>query len=255
MRLVASSENLGFAAGNNRAYEMARGEWIWLLNSDTELFAGAGEELVAFLESHPWCGGVASALIDARDNFIQRSCRTFPTPAALWCEATGLAKFFRRSRRFGFYRMGDWAMRDARKVQQPMASSFMMRRAAIEDITRGSTVEFDRRPEFDRTLFDEQFPIFFNDVDLCWRLWEEKWEIWFCPASRVRHWGGASTNQNKPAMIAESHRALQAFYQKHWRHFYKPALFAATMLLVRASGAWRVWCAGRRANEKGGKLC
>ncbi|HEX8552071.1 MAG TPA: glycosyltransferase family 2 protein [Abditibacteriaceae bacterium] len=232
VHLVESKKNLGFAVGNNHAYELARGEYVWLLNSDTELLPDAAEELVKFLDSHPKCGGVASALIDARDGKTQRSCRTFPTPAALWAEASGLAKFFSRSRRFGFYRMGDWTMRDARPVEQPMASSFMMRRPAIEAIT--STVENDR------TLFDEQFPIFFNDVDLCWRLWRCGWEIWFCPASRVRHWGGASTSQARPAMIAESHRSLAAFYRKHWQRRYSSAVFNVTLGLVLVSGWFRV---------------
>lgn len=245
VRLLESTENLGFAAGNNRAYERARGEWIWLLNSDTELFAGAGEALVEFLQTHPRCGGVASALIDARDGSIQRSCRTFPTPAALWAEATGLAKFFPRSRRYGFYRMGYWSMRDARRVEQPMASSFMLPRAAIESISSAEAGS-------DRLLFDERFPIYFNDVDLCWRLGEAGWEVWFCPSSRVRHWGGASTNQARPAMIAESHRSLVAFYEKHWCSRYSRSLLAATMGLVRLSGAWRESRA-RRAEAARGK--
>jgi len=236
VRLVEESTNLGFAAGNNRAYELATGEWIWLLNSDTEVFAGAAEALVELLRQHPRSGAAASALIDARDGSIQRSCRTFPTPAALWAEATGLAKFFARSRRYGFYRMGHWNMRDARRVEQPMASSFMLRRAAIEGITASDGVTIGAG----RLLFDERFPIYFNDVDLCWRLWQLGWEVWFCPASRVRHWGGASTGQARPEMIAESHRALLAFYQKNWPDRYAAPLAACTRSLVRISGAWRV---------------
>lgn len=232
VRLIAETRNLGFAAGNNRAYEAASGEWIWLLNSDTEVLPGAAEALVEFLETHPRCGGAASALIDARDGAVQRSCRTFPTPAALWAEATGLAKRFPCSRRYGFYRMGHWDMQGARAVEQPMASSFMLRRAAIDSITADDSG--------DKLLFDERFPIYFNDVDLCWRLWQKDWEVWFCPASRVRHWGGASTGQARPEMIAESHRSLAAFYDKHWRGRYPRPLFAVTMALVRLSGWWRV---------------
>jgi GT2 family glycosyltransferase len=96
--------------------------------------------------------------------------------------------------------MGWWNMKTAREVEQPMASSLLLRRAAIEDIG---------------VLFDEQFPIFFNDVDLCWRLWQKNWPVWFVPTSQVKHWGGASTRLAKPAMIAESHRAMEAFYKKH----------------------------------------
>ncbi len=231
VQLVASKENLGFARGNNLAFENARGEWIWLLNPDTEVFAGAGETLISFLETHPRAGGVASALIDARDASFQKSCRTFPTPAALWCEATGLARLFARSKRFGFYKMGWFSYRTRRQVEQPMASSFLLRREAIE--SSGG-------------LFDERFPIFFNDVDLCWRTQENGWEVWYEPKAKVLHWGGASTKQRRALMIEESHRSLGEFYEVHFRSRLHPLLFWATIGLVRLSGHARVLRAQKR---------
>lgn len=223
--LLAEATNLGYAAGNNRAYEKSRGEWIWLLNPDTEVFEYSAQELIHFLQQHPQCGAVASALIDAQDGKPQSSCRTFPSPAALWCEALGLARRFPRSRRFGFYRMGWWNYQSVREVEQPMASSLMLRRQAIE--TSGG-------------LFDEQFPIFFNDVDLCWRLKQNNWQIWYWPQAQVRHHGGASTRQVRPEMIAESHRSLLAFYQKHYRGHISPLLYFSTVALMQLSGAFRV---------------
>ena len=243
--LREESRNLGFAAGNNAAYELACGEFIWLLNSDTEVLPGAAESLLKMLAEKPRCGALASGLIDARDGSVQRSCRTFPTPGALWAEASGLARAFPRSRRFGFYRMGDWSMRDARAVPQPMASSFLLRRSAIVSITEGTTEDGG-----DRTLFDERFPIFFNDVDLCWRLAAAGWQIWFCPDSRVRHWGGASTGQARPEMISESHRALAAFYRKHWRARYPAHILVPTLLMANLSGRLRVWRAHRSARRQ-----
>jgi GT2 family glycosyltransferase len=232
VRLAASATNNGFARGYNMEYELSSGVWVWLFHHDTEVEPGAAETLIEFLQTHERCGGVASALIDAIDGKPQRSCRTFPTPAALWAEASGLARAFPRSKRFGFYKMGWWSYADARQVDQPMASSFLMRRAAIDSITIAA-------PGGAEPLFDERFPIFFNDVDLCWRLRQSGWEIWYLPASRVKHWGGASTRQVKPEMIAESHRSLAAFYRKHWHGRLCTLLYIATLLLMTVSGAWR----------------
>ena len=225
--LIANDSNNGFARGNNQGYEKARGAWIWLLNPDTQVLAGAHRALLQWLQRNPHGGAAASALIDARDGHIQRSCRTFPTPRALWCEALSLARKYPRSKRYGFYRMGWWNYRATRLVEQPMASSLMLRRAAIEDCGG---------------LFDEQFPIFFNDVDLCWRLWESKWPIAFIHNSRVLHWGGAGTGQQRAAMILESHRSLQLFYEKHFRARLNPLLFRVTLLLIRSTGRAR-WLA------------
>lgn len=235
VQLVASRENLGFARGNNLAFERSRGEWVWLLNPDTEVFAGAGQTLMAFLEEHPRAGGVASALVDARARNFQRSCRTFPTPAALWSEALGLSRFFPRSKRFGFYKMGHFSHRTARQVQQPMASSLLLRRQAIQ--SSGG-------------LFDERFPIFFNDVDLCWRLICNGWQVWYEPRAKVLHWGGASTAQRRGEMIRESHRSLGEFYELHFRSRLNPLVFWATMVLIRLSGWARVMRAKKRPTSK-----
>jgi GT2 family glycosyltransferase len=170
-------------------------------------------------------------LVDAQTRKPQRSCRTFPTPAALWVEAIGLARRYPRSLRFGFYRMGWWNYCDARPIEQPMASSLMLRRRAIEDAGG---------------LFDEQFPIFFNDVDLAWRLHVADFPIWYLPDAKVLHHGGASTRQVRPAMIRESHRSLQLFYEKHWRATMHPLLFSATLLMMRIAGALRYALAERR---------
>lgn len=226
VQFIASEENLGFAAGNNLAYSHSSGEWVWLLNPDTEVFPGAPERLITFLESDEKRGAVASALIDAVDGKPQRSCRTFPTPAALWVEALGLAARYPRSKRYGFYRMGWWNYGDTRQVEQPMASSFLMRRGAIE--ASGG-------------LFDEDFPIFFNDVDLCWRLIQNGWKIWYLPDAHVKHYGGASTSQRRPAMIAESHRCLAKFYSKHYRNRVSSLLYGATFVLIKVTCQARLW--------------
>ncbi len=232
--LLAETCNHGFAAGNNRAFQSARGEWIWLLNPDTEVLEDAPRRLIQFLEENPCAGAVASALIDARSGAVQRSCRTFPTPAALWSQALGLARAFPRSKRFGFYKMGWWHYRDARQVQQPMASSFLLRREAVEDAGG---------------LFDEEFPIFFNDVDLCWRLKRAGWGIWFLPDARVKHWGGAATGQIKAAMIAESHCSLRRFYRKWFRATLSPLVYFATVTMFEFAGRARHLLALRREKK------
>jgi hypothetical protein len=232
--LLAQTHNLGFAAGNNWAYAHAIGNFIWLLNPDTEVLENAPRVLISFLEQNPEAGGVASALIDARTGKIQRSCRTFPLPGALWAQALGLARAFPRSRRYGFYKMGDWSMKTAREVEQPMASSFLLRRSAIE-ASDG--------------LFDEEFPIFFNDVDLCWRLRKRGWQVWFSPDAKVKHWGGGATGQIKPAMVAESHRSLRRFYEKRLRDEVSPGIYWPTVAMFETAGIARHFWQKKRAEK------
>ncbi len=198
--VIANDENRGYAAANNQGIEVATGEHVLLLNPDIVVHEGALDALVGFLEQRPEAGAVAPRLI-LPDGSVQASCRSFPTPDIVLYEALGLSRLFPRSRRFGRYRMTWWDYDEARPVDQPMASALLLRGSALEDV-RG---------------MDEDFPIFFNDVDLCRRLWDAGWQVWFAPEASMDHVGGASTSQVPREMLRQSHRGFVRFYRKHYR--------------------------------------
>ena len=199
-RLVANSENRYYAAASNQAIAVSRGAYLLLLNPDAEVTAGALDRLVEFLRSHPEAGAVAPRLVGP-DGETQLSCRGFPEPGPLFADALGLARLLPRSRWLGRYRMAFWDHGDLREVEQPMASALLLRRPALDQIG----------------AFDVSFPMFFNDVDLCYRLRQAGWRIYFEPAATVLHHHGASTSQARREMIVESHRSLRLFYRKHYR--------------------------------------
>ncbi len=88
------------------------------------------------------------------------------------------------------------------EVDQPMFSALALRRAALDDVG----------------LFDEAFPLYFNDVDLAYRLRQGGWSIILEPAAKVvHHYGQSSTWQVRFPTILESHRSLIRFYRKHYR--------------------------------------
>jgi len=221
--LLAASENLGFAAGNNLALRKARGRLLLVLNPDVQVHPGALDALADVLERHPRAGAAAPRLI-LPDGRIQASCRTFPTPEVICYELLGLSRLFPRSRRFGKYRMTWWNYADERTVDQPMASALLLRRAALDEVG----------------LFDESFPIFFNDVDLSKRLWEAGWETWYTPRATMSHVGGASTAQVRVPMIIESQRSLLRFYEKHYRATLPAWQYYLTTTSLRCAGAVRV---------------
>lgn len=205
VHLIANAENVGFAAANNQALRACEAPFVLLLNPDTEVQPGALRALLNAFGEVPRAGAVAAQLLSP-DGSIQRSCRSFPEPAALLYDALGLARLSPRSPTFGRYRMTYWDHSTRREVDQPMASALALRRAACDRIaTDGGD------------LFDEEFPLYFNDVDLCWRLRREGWNIIFEPAARVVHHHGRSTWQVRPAAILDSHHSLIRFYRKHYR--------------------------------------
>jgi hypothetical protein len=221
--LVASDENTGYARGNNQALERVEADFALLLNPDTIVTDGALQALLDCAEPHPKAGGVAPKLVYP-DGRLQRSCRSFPTPDVVIYEVLGLSRLFRRNRRFGKYKMTWWDYADERTVDQPMASAFLLRMAAVREVG----------------VFDEKFPIFFNDVDLCKRLWGAGWEIWFTPTATVLHAHGASTSQVRQRMIAESHRSFLRFYRKHYLGRVNPVAYWAAVGLLNVSRVLRL---------------
>ena len=217
VELIENSENLGYAEGNNQAIEKARGDYLLLLNPDTEVKCDTIDNLLEFARAHPSAGAVGCRLI-GNDGEVQRSCRGFPKPWGVFCEYTGLSRLFPNSRRFGAYRMKYFDYKHEAEVDQPMASCLIISRKAFEDIG----------------VFDKEFPIFFNEVDWCFRARQGGWSIHFTPTAEVLHHGGASTKQAGLEMKRESHRALKRFYEKHYKNeipgpIYRFIMFAIEM--------------------------
>jgi GT2 family glycosyltransferase len=120
--------------------------------------------------------------------------------------------------------MRDFDHLTPRTVDQPMASCLLLRAVAARRVG----------------LFDEQFRIFFNDVDLSWRFYEQGWRIDYLPSAAVLHHGGGSTRQVKPAMVRESRDALLAYYAKHYQGRLNPVVYRATVGLIRLAFWWRL---------------
>ena len=233
--LIANDDNRGYAAGNNQGIEGAEGEHVLLLNPDIVVHAGALDTLVRFLQDHEAAGAVAPRLI-LPDGSVQASCRSFPTPDVVLYEALGLSRLFPRSRRFGKYRMTWWDYDGRRRVDQPMASAILVRGQALAEVGG----------------MDEQFPIFFNDVDLCRRLWDADWEVWFTPEASMDHVGGASTGQVRRRMLTESHRSFVTFYRKHFRGSVPWWRYWGAVGLLRAGHVVRVATHALRTALRGG---
>jgi GT2 family glycosyltransferase len=220
--LIANPQNVGYARGNNQALEATTGDYRLLLNPDIVVREGAIAELVACMDRHPRAAAAAPRLVNP-DGSLQHSCRSFPDPDVIAYESLALSRLFPRSPRFGKYRMTWWGYDEERTVDQPMASALLLRSVALEDVG----------------TFDESFPIFFNDVDLCRRLWDSGWEVWFTPAATMVHHGGAGTRQVRREMVAQSHRSLLRYYAKHYRGRVSPLAYHGARALIRLAAPFR----------------
>jgi GT2 family glycosyltransferase len=102
------------------------------------------------------------------------------------------------------YRMSRFDYDREQEAPQPMGTFLLFKREAL------ASVGDSRQP------FDEGFPIFFNEVDLLYRLRQKGWKCIYTPRAKILHHGGESTKQVRKSMIWESHRSLVRYFQKHY---------------------------------------
>lgn len=224
--LIANADNRGYAEGNNQALTQATGEYLLLLNPDVIVHAESLTRALLFMHIHLNAGALGCRLV-GRDSETQRSVRGFPDPGPMLWEFLGLSQLFPRSRFFGAYRMTYFDYTKNAEVDQPMGSFLLLTRAAVEKVG----------------LMDNQFPIFFNEVDWCWRAKREQGvRIYYTPEVVVTHYGGSSTSQVKTAMVRESHRSLLRFYDKHYANLPLPLRW-----LIRWAVLLNEWQMTRRA--------
>ncbi len=225
VRLVPSEKNLGYAKANNIVLESAKGNFFLTLNPDTEFLDNSLQKAVDILVSRKGVGALTGCLLNP-DRSVQGGIRSFPTPWAIFCDAVGLSKIFPQIPFFSRYRMPFFDYSREAEVEQPMGTFLLFSMEAIRQAGN----------------FDERFPIFFNEVDLLYRLQKAGWKVLYTPEVKIIHYGGASTRQVRKKMIWESHKSLIRFYHKWYLHWWNaPAIILFDLIvwltaLIRARG-------------------
>ena len=224
--LIENEKNLGFAQANNLALAQAQGEFVLLLNSDTRLLPGALQALLAFMAAHPPAGACGARLLNA-DGSLQPSCQPMLTPEREFWRLSFLDMLLPRAT----YRMTSWPVDQPRQVEIIKGACLLLRRAALDQIGR----------------LDEAYFMYTEEVDLCYRLAQAGWELWWVPQAQVIHYGGASSRQAAEAMYLQLYRSKVQFYRKFGgeqraRRFkrlvrlaYWPRLAAATLVTLTTS--------------------
>jgi len=198
--LIRNPVNLGYAKANNQALKLAQGEFILFLNPDTKLYPDILKKMLDFMRGYPEIAALGPKLLNP-DGTIQPSCREFPKYSTLLWEFTGLSRLFPRSKIFGAWKMGYFNHQETREVDQPMASALLVRKNVLDELG----------------FLDERFPIFFNDVDLCYRIRKTGRKTIFYPEAKLVHYKGKSVEMIKPRMIILSHLAFYRFFKKYKR--------------------------------------
>lgn len=209
-RLIANPRNTGFSAGNNLALRQimaANAEpgasddrYVMLLNNDTVVEPDALDLLIDYLDQHPNVGAVGPKLL-LLDGSLDLACRrSFPTPEVSFYRMTGLSRIFPRSPRFARYNMTYLDPDVETEVDALVGAAMVLRSKVVREVG----------------LLDEQFFMYGEDVDWCYRIKSYGWRIVYYPRSVIHHHKRAASSRRALPSIRAFYDAMRIFHRKHY---------------------------------------
>lgn len=196
--LLRNVENVGFARANNQGIDKASGQHLLFLNPDTLLIEDAVRPLLTFMQQHPEAG-IAGCKILNRDGSLQPSY--FPLPNLL---SVGWTAFF-LDRLAPLNHVNDkWVLRHRPadtpfRVQRLLGAFLLVRREVLQQVGE----------------FDEGFFLYSEEEDLCYRIRQQGWAIYYFPQSRILHLGGQSAPKTDPRAVVYANESKIRFFRKH----------------------------------------
>ncbi len=210
VRLLVNEENVGFARANNQALALCQGDYVLLLNPDTELQPGALGTLLAFMDAHPEAGAVGARLLNG-DGTLQESCSPAPTLARECWRLLHLD----RLHPYACYPMGRWPLDRPRQVEVVQGAALLVRRSVLDQVG----------------WLDPDYFIYSEEVDFCRRIRAAGWAIYWVPTAAVVHYGGQSTQQVAAEMFLRLYQAKIIYFRKHGGRW-ATGLYKAILLLA-----------------------
>jgi hypothetical protein len=198
VRVIENGINLRFGKGNNVGIAVSTGEYVLILNPDTIIHEGALDRFVKFADRHPEAGGFGCRVLNS-DGSYQGSARPFPTIWREWLAALYLRPLGYISDAFVSDKYVRWNGETERSIDWQSGCCLLVRGEVLKGLGG----------------FDEQFYYYYEDLDLCHRIWDAGYPVVYTPDVTITHLGGQSTNGRFPIAFALDK------YRNRYRYFYK----------------------------------
>jgi GT2 family glycosyltransferase len=202
LRIIPLGKNLGTTASRNIAIQESQGQYILILDSDTEILPGALEALSKALESAPRIG-IAAPRLFYPDGMVQPSCKRFPTASLKVCKFIPLPWLQQLGQKAELYphRVYDNNFQEILRVDHCISACWLVRREAIKEVG----------------LFDEKIFYAPEDVDYCLRMWLAGWEVLYVPSAKVVH--HTQRWSHKSFKIAWTHAMGLLYYFRKYKYW------------------------------------
>jgi GT2 family glycosyltransferase len=214
VQVIENGANLRFAKGNNVGIQISKGDYVLILNPDTIIHEGSLDRFIDFADRHPEAGGFGCRVLNP-DGSYQGCARPFPTIWREWLGALYLRSLGYISDVFISDKYVGWRGRTERVIDWQAGCCLMVRGELLKRLGG----------------FDEQFYYYYEDLDLCHRIWDAGYPILYTPEAVVTHLGGQSTKNFRIAFEIDK-------YRNRYRYFYKYFGRTGARRCRRVSLAW-----------------
>lgn len=196
--LVENKNNLGYSGAANRAIRQSSGRYILILNNDIEVLDNPLDLMVERINRDSDIGLLGCMLLNS-DKTLQQSFGYFKYGFI----SEAIQKFIFNRYRNENSLMGRYLVKTHKKFREVdwiRGACIMARRKAMEDVG----------------LMDENYFMYFEEVDLCKRIWRKGWRICYFPDAKMIHHGGISSDANFDMIMIEYRKSQLYFYKKHY---------------------------------------
>ncbi len=214
IKIIENKENLGFAKANNIGIRASHGDLILLLNSDTEVKENSVQGMVTFMKNLPAEKGAVTCKILLPNGQIDPAChRGFPTPWNAFCYFVSLEWLFPEFKIFSGYHQFYKNLNKIHEVDAISGAFFMTSRNVIEKVG----------------LLDEDYFMYAEDIDWCYRMKQAGFTIWYNPNFEIVHYKKKSgRSSSKPEVKKQTQKyfwqTMKIFYEKHYLNQYPKQL-------------------------------
>ena len=234
--LVISNTNTGFAAGNNLARKIAKGDVVLFLNPDTEVKGKAIKKCLEILTSRSELGAVTCKVM-LPNGKIDYSChRGLPTVWNTFCFWTGLSKIFPKSPIFAGYEATYLDTNESHYIDCVSGTFLMIKRKVLDKIN----------------WWDTDYWWNGEDIELCYRINRAGYKVWYESTEIMMHYKGSSSGlwstskvvvakETKMKSAKSAARAMRIFTHKHWRELGPWPIMTVVKLGISILEKYRLW--------------
>jgi hypothetical protein len=216
VKIIRREVNGGFGENNNMGMRVARGKYILLLNDDTKIInKNIFKEMITWMDSHPKVGLSSCALVNPDLKNYQGSGGYFPNLSRVIAWMTfiddipfidNLIKPYHPMHGSSFLSTNEDYFKKTHKQDWVTGAFFFMRKEAMDQAG----------------IFDEDFFLYVEEVELAYRFVKNNWEVWYLPKWKTVHYGMVTTGSEKATVMEMQN--LRLFYSKHMQSWKLPIL-------------------------------